>query len=189
MMCVMLYLCQVFLKIFAAAQAPAHKAPSEVRKPTFPQGIPGCFGSLGNPNTGTSNILQWTDMYLISWGCCPPSAWTASMNLSLMMFTRSSLSSYHESAQIAHEKIHAFQFTRKLMCFPYLSTSLFKWEPSTLHSEEFSAQRRAVSFPLQRSCKYQFSPLSSARRGFGRITKSWNALFVLYMTANRRFQE
>ena len=42
------YLGQGFLEIQIAAQAPWHRTPSKVRKPTFPQGLPSpdCVGSL-----------------------------------------------------------------------------------------------------------------------------------------------
>ena len=33
-------------EILVAAQAPQHLTPSKVRKPTFPQGLPVCVGSL-----------------------------------------------------------------------------------------------------------------------------------------------
>ena len=45
-MCVMLYLGQGFLELVVAAQALPHRTPSEVRKPTFPQGIPSLFWSF-----------------------------------------------------------------------------------------------------------------------------------------------
>ena len=46
----MLDLGQGFL---VTAEAPPHRTPSEARKKTFPQGIPGIFGVWRNPRTGT----------------------------------------------------------------------------------------------------------------------------------------
>ena len=46
MIYVVLDLGQLFLEPFVSTQAPCHSTPSHIWKPTFPQGNPGCFGSL-----------------------------------------------------------------------------------------------------------------------------------------------
>ena len=79
MMCVMLNLGQSVLEHFIVAQAPQHRKPREVGKPTSDKKVKVVWEVLRNQLTGTflasnselrtsCNILQWTARYLIASG-------------------------------------------------------------------------------------------------------------------------